>query len=366
MAAYKTLNSQDIIVSPLELTKAFTFSGSNLTTANVNIQRYTGNKFNTTGSATFDPASNAFSTGSSEYSQSQVYFSIEQLYYKNYLSGSNGEVQPINRPSFQPDGQVLGKVDGNGYFSYNTTDLNPQKYWPTSSYSTTIGLAVYGNASSSYGKAIYGKGTIEASMAVMSIPKAMFGDYVQPKSLKIITDSGSYYDDGEGVLMRTSPSASGPIAVGNVIYEHGMVVFTGGDRKTATGEAGSLYGTAEYGDQDSKYGGRTVGLIDINNFATTSNITCSFSSSFTIYETQYKCTIGESDFNYSLNPTTISGSSNDGTVYNYVTSSFFEPYVTTVGMYNNNNELLAVGKLAQPLPTSRTTDTTILVNIDRQ
>ena len=99
---------------------------------------------------------------------------------------------------------------------------------------------------------------------------------------------------------------------------------------------------------------------------TTSNITCSFSSSFTIYETQYKCTVGESEFNYSLNPTTISGSSNDGTVYNYVTSSFFSPYVTTVGMYNNNNELLAVGKLAQPLPTSRTTDTTILVNIDRQ
>ena len=45
---------------------------------------------------------------------------------------------------------------------------------------------------------------------------------------------------------------------------------------------------------------------------------------------------------------------------------FIAPYVTTVGMYNNNNELLAVGKLAQPLPTSRTTDTTILVNIDRQ
>ena len=35
-------------------------------------------------------------------------------------------------------------------------------------------------------------------------------------------------------------------------------------------------------------------------------------------------------------------------------------------MYNEQNELLAVGKLAQPLPTSQTTDTTILINIDRQ
>jgi len=52
-------------------------------------------------------------------------------------------------------------------------------------------------------------------------------------------------------------------------------------------------------------------------------------------------------------------------IYNdYVTSSFFSPYVTTVGLYNNNQELLAVGKLAQPLPTSQTTDTTILINLD--
>jgi hypothetical protein len=365
MAAYKTLNSQDIIVSPLEVTKAFAFSGSGLITTDVNIQRYTGNKFNTTASATFDSITKQFSTGSNQYSQSQVYFSIEQLYYKNYLSGSNGEVQNVNTPSFQPDGLVIGKIDGNNYYNYPQTDLNPQKYWPTSSYTTTVGLAEYGNPSSSYGEAIYGKATINASMAVMSIPKAMFGDYIQPKSLKINADSGSYYDDGEGVLMRISPSASGPIPVGNVIYEHGMVVFTGGDRQTATGEQ-TLYGTSEFGDPDSIYGGRTIGLLDIENFATTSNITCSFSSSFTIYETQYKCTINEDEFNYSLNPTTISGSSNDGTVYNFVTSSYFSPFVTTVGMYNNDNELLAVGKLAQPLPTSRTTDTTILVNIDRQ
>ena len=62
-----------------------------------------------------------------------------------------------------------------------------------------------------------------------------------------------------------------------------MVVFTGGDRQTATGED-TIYGTSEYGDQESIYGGRTIGLVDVENCATTSNITCSFSSSFTIYE----------------------------------------------------------------------------------
>ena len=50
----------------------------------------------------------------------------------------------------------------------------------------------------------------------------------------------------------------------------------------------------------------------------------------------------------------------------FATASYFDPYITTVGLYNNDQELIAVGKLAQPLPTSKTTDTTILVNIDRQ
>jgi hypothetical protein len=357
MAAYKTLNSQDIIVSPLEVTKAFTFSGSQLTTSNVNIARYAGNKFNTTGSAP-----GQFYSGS--YSGSSIYFSSQQLYYSNYLSGSNGEVQKVNRPSFEPDGTILGKIDSNGYYNFPQTDLNPEKYWPTSSYETTIGIAEYGNTASRYGEAIYGKVIKDPTISVMSIPKSLFGDFIQPKSLNIVTPSGSYYDDGEGILWRTSPSATSSIVVGNVIYEHGMIIFTGGTRQEATGEIGDVYGTAEYGL--GTYGGRTIGNNDVFNFAETTNITASFSSSFTIYETQYKCTIQQDEFNYSQNPSTISGSSNDGTVFNFITSSFFSPYVTTVGMYNNNNELVAVGKLAQPLPTSKNTDTTILVNIDRQ
>ena len=45
-------------------------------------------------------------------------------------------------------------------------------------------------------------------------------------------------------------------------------------------------------------------------------------------------------------------------------SSYFTPYVTTVGLYDEAQNLVAVGKLSQPLPLSPVTDTTILVNID--
>ena len=99
-------------------------------------------------------------------------------------------------------------------------------------------------------------------------------------------------------------------------------------------------------------------------FVTGSNVTCSFSSSYKIFETQYKCTFDPSEFNFSLNPSLISGST-DGTVYNFVTGSYFNPYVTTVGLYNENQDLIAVGKLAKPLPSNNVTDTTILINIDR-
>ena len=49
----------------------------------------------------------------------------------------------------------------------------------------------------------------------------------------------------------------------------------------------------------------------------------------------------------------------------FVTGSDFSPFVTTVGLYDEEQNLLAVGKLSQPLPTSQTTDTTILINLDR-
>jgi hypothetical protein len=86
----------------------------------------------------------------------------------------------------------------------------------------------------------------------------------------------------------------------------------------------------------------------------------------TIYESQYKCTFNPNEFVYSQNPSVISGSceNKEGKLYNFATSSYFEPYITTVGLYNSANQLMAVGKFSQPLQSSNTTDTTILVNLD--
>ena len=50
--------------------------------------------------------------------------------------------------------------------------------------------------------------------------------------------------------------------------------------------------------------------------------------------------------------------------YDFVTGSYFQPYITTIGLYNGANQLVAVGKLSQPLQSSNVSDTTILVNLD--
>ncbi len=148
-------------------------------------------------------------------------------------------------------------------------------------------------------------------------------------------------DNGEGNLYAVGTLLTEPVGI--VVYTHGMIILT--DQALMT------------------------------NF-TSSTVTIDFQSARTIHEVQYKCTIRENEFNYSLNPSLLSGSNfvnpllttgsvnTLGQVYDFVTGSFFSPYITTVGLYNDNNELLAVAKLSQPLPTSRTTDMSILVNLD--
>ena len=351
MGAFKTLTSKDFVIAPLELNKGFRFEGSDaLISSSVEIDRFLGGE-----SSINDPTGYLLSI-----SQSSVYHSIKQLYYSNYISGSNGNVQTAFTQSENIDGTFDGLSPSNAYINFEPSNLDPKRYFPTSSYNTfQLEGGIYGEAL--YDIDSYSSIVVTPKIGVMSIPKHMFGDFLYPNSIYIITSSGSYKDDGEGRLQRINNDGS-LIYVGNVIYEHGIVILTGGTRTESTGEAGGEYDQNEYGN--GIYDGRTVGNNDIFNFVQDSNIICSFSSSYTIYETQYKCTIGESEFNLSQNPSISSGS--DGKLLNFAVEDYFSPYVTSIGLYNDRRDLLAVAKLAQPLATSTTTDTSILINLDRQ
>ena len=58
----------------------------------------------------------------------------------------------------------------------------------------------------------------------------------------------------------------------------------------------------------------------------------------------------------------LSGS--DGKVADNVSGSYFKPYVTSIGLYNDAQELIAVAKLGQPVPKSKDTDMTFVVTLD--
>ena len=69
-----------------------------------------------------------------------------------------------------------------------------------------------------------------------------------------------------------------------------------------------------------------------------------------------------SEFNYSENPSFISGSTGE-VIYNQFINNP-QVYVTTIGMYNDANELMAVAKLSRPLLKDFTKESLVRVKLD--
>jgi hypothetical protein len=69
-----------------------------------------------------------------------------------------------------------------------------------------------------------------------------------------------------------------------------------------------------------------------------------------------------SEFNYSENPSFISGSTGEVLYNSFINSP--QTYITTVGLYNDTNELLAVAKLSRPLPKDFTKEALIRAKLD--
>ena len=192
---------------------------------------------------------------------------------------------------------------------------------------------------------------------VFSIPRSVFGTHIEPTSFTLGSDdayivsqddyieegyvegSTEIIDNGEGVLQY---EASGE-EIGTIIYTHGQAIVNDDTFTT--------------------------------NFLISPDYPIALKSNQPIYTYNYNIKVSDYEFNFTLNPTAQSGS----TVYSYsgskyvqpsgilagnVTGSYFQPYITTVGLYNDTNELIAVAKLAQPLPKPANTELTIQIKLD--
>lgn len=85
----------------------------------------------------------------------------------------------------------------------------------------------------------------------------------------------------------------------------------------------------------------------------------------TIWEKEVSCTIGAGEFNRSNNPTLqeYNSATNQYEFRSFTTGSF-KPYVTTVGLYDDRGNMVAVAKLSTPLQLPSNVDTTIIVRYD--
>jgi hypothetical protein len=94
------------------------------------------------------------------------------------------------------------------------------------------------------------------------------------------------------------------------------------------------------------------------------NFILSFKNEHIIEENEVRCLVEESDFNLSYNPTIVTGSYIGGVIKDFATGSEFTTYTTQIGLYNDNNELLAVAKFSKPILISPDTDMTFVVKYD--
>lgn len=89
----------------------------------------------------------------------------------------------------------------------------------------------------------------------------------------------------------------------------------------------------------------------------------SFKNKHTVHEKTVKCTVKNSEFNYSYNPTLLENGSEENLKY-FATGSDFTPFVTSIGLYDDLDNLLAVAKLSQPLPMSAAVDYNFILKFD--
>ena len=185
------------------------------------------------------------------------------------------------------------------------------------------------------------------------------GDYGAATAYKVNSPSGEY-----GLLYTASSDPQGEV-IGHLYYQAGIAVIT------------ASFFSGAFGDPDNPPDGvpsTPANTYAVNYALTSSTITeCANALRFTmdnidfnntteLNSTIYFCRANTQDYNYSANPTYLTASKirvkNDNPKAEPVS------YVTTIGLYSADNELLAVAKVSEPLKKTPSNELTLRVRLD--
>lgn len=200
-------------------------------------------------------------------------------------------------------------------------------------------------------------GTDAVSIYVLSVERSRYKEKILPSSLTLELNSTNYTDDSTTVATDTFsdtgrvynivPGTAGvptsTSAIGLLYPDAGIIIITGSYTGNSTGTGTSAPSPTNPVDF----------FNDINSFTLRSEETVT--SNYVFVRAR------NSEFNYSNNPSNITGS---GELRHDVMVDSPQAYVSTVGLYNDNNDLLAVAKLSRPLLKDFTKEALLRIKLD--
>jgi hypothetical protein len=181
-------------------------------------------------------------------------------------------------------------------------------------------------------------------------------------SLETISDHNAQTDyrtnspAGDYGFLYTGSAATPGTPVGLLYYQAGIAVLTA-----------SIF-DGEFGDPSATYDTSSVDAVLTGSEISASCdgirnrwYDCDFNNTTELNSSIYFCRAATNEFNYSSNPTYLSESQ-----IRVKESATDAPvaYITTVGLYSDDNELLAVAKLSEPLKKDPTNELTLRVRLD--
>jgi len=126
----------------------------------------------------------------------------------------------------------------------------------------------------------------------------------------------------------------------------------------------SLYQTAVIGNCFYRMGHAVVSPLDPKyNKIFKNTFTFRYRGTHTIYQYEALCRVKKGSFNLTMNPSARRSFKSD-LLNNDMTGSLLAPYATTIGLYNADGDLVAIGKLGQPIQMRDDVDINFLVQWD--
>lgn len=339
--SYKRFDQEDVVVSAESITSpVWTGGATNLTTFFTSSTQ--------TGGTSADYYYNIYNTGSS-LANSRVQFALAYADKKGSGSLSFNVNVPGKSPSSTVYGQyrnlVLGDEDQDFTFGSKVSEHF---------YVLSIDRARY--------KEKLLPGSLDLVLGISgSGVRLRLTDDSQVNSTIRFNDAGRVYElvSGSQGTVYTAQNANGYTessgSYGKLLPDVGIILLNGNALDLATGSAGGIQLGTGRGSNAANLNQRKLfdAIKEGGNFRIQSEET--ISSNFVFVRAR------NSEFNYSTNPSLITGS---GEIRHNVMIDTPQSFITTIGLYNDNNDLLAVAKLSRPLLKDFTKESLVRVKLD--